>query len=86
MSTNFTNYFIIVFVIVLSLPLNLFRSSVCVQGIQMVGELLNLNLGLQPNLAGDCRTAAPSRFRIHTSGPALPPKDAETAKQKRRLL
>ena len=47
----------------------------------MVGELLNLNLGPQPNLAGDCRTAAPSSFRIHTSGPAPPPKDAETAKQ-----
>ena len=52
----------------------------------MVGELLNLNLGQQPNLTGDCRTAAPSRFHIHTNGPALPPKDAETAKQKRRLL
>jgi len=83
MSTNFTNYFIIVFVfvIVISVPLNLFRSSVCVRGIKMVGELLNLNLGPQPNLAGDCRTAAPSSFRIHTSGPAPPPKDAETAKQ-----
>ena len=90
MSTNFTNYFIIIFVIVivivLSLPLNLFRSSVCVRGIKMVGELLYLNLGQQPNLAVDCRTAAPSSFRIHTSGPAPPPKDAETAKQKRRLL